>query len=131
MDSSPHQAAWDDYRRRAWRFWGAIALYLPVVGILSFFVNAIVVHDVFFLVIWIGVWIALIVPADRSVMSFPCPRCSRPFFGGDSFYNGFARRCVHCKLRKWALDDDDDGVMAGGSHGFRSSDRPILHGGVS
>jgi hypothetical protein len=103
MNPSPYRAAWDDYRWRAWRFWAAIVLDSPVVGILSFFVNFIVIHDALFLAIWIGAWIARIVPTDRSVMSFPCPRCSKPFFRGDSFTNGFARRRMRCKLRKWAL----------------------------
>lgn len=33
-----------------------------------------------------------------SLGFLPCPRCKKPFFLKSTYGNGFARRCLHCKL---------------------------------
>jgi hypothetical protein len=38
----------------------------------------------------------------HQVGRFSCPRCGKPFFHTWWYHNGFARRCVHCGLPKWA-----------------------------
>ena len=36
------------------------------------------------------------------VASFRCPRCRDFFYRGPYFYNYMTRKCVHCRLAKWA-----------------------------
>jgi hypothetical protein len=43
--------------------------------------------------------------------TWPCPRCGEPFHGKTRWYanwiNPFARRCLHCRLPRWAETDPD------------------------
>ena len=74
----------------------------------------------------IAIWFVFVVAADYAALSFSCPRCDKPFFRTLFFRNGFAKKCVHCGLQKWAdqgppasefnkekdiLDDPDDPVI--------------------
>jgi hypothetical protein len=43
-------------------------------------------------------WILFAMVASLRHSMFPCPRCGKWFFSTWLYHNGFARRCVHCKL---------------------------------
>ncbi len=91
---------WEEYRRRrkVWLF--AVIGYVPIVfavallsmSLFSTFTPAFVVAFV---------WMAFLAIAGNLVIRFPCPRCGKWFFARWWYYNGFARRCVHCGLPKY------------------------------
>ena len=93
--------SWSVYRKRRniWLF--AFVGYVPVVfsvGVLSTrlfstFTPAFVLAFV---------WMAFLVIAGNLSLGFPCPRCGKSFFAKWWYHNGFARRCVHCGLPKYA-----------------------------
>ena len=49
-----------------------------------------------------GTWMLGSVAAGSKAIAFLCPRCTERFFSTWWYYNGFARKCVHCGLPKWA-----------------------------
>lgn len=63
------------------------------------------------LVVWIFL-VTKILKAYSQYTYWLCPRCGEPFHYAIGWLgrlnNPFARRCVHCGLRKWAVDDTAD-----------------------
>ncbi len=47
-------------------------------------------------------WVVAAIVASQAPIRWPCPRCGKKFHATFWFYNGFAQRCVHCGLPKWA-----------------------------
>jgi hypothetical protein len=43
-------------------------------------------------------WMLFYAVAGNRCNNFHCPRCGKSFFSKWWYHNGFARRCVHCKL---------------------------------
>jgi hypothetical protein len=102
--TDPYFYQWKTYQR-VWRrsllftllfFWGGGLLSVALVEIL-----------------WSGApgwvlpasdapWVIAAIVASQAPIRWPCPRCSKPFHQTSWFYNGFARRCVHCALPKWS-----------------------------
>jgi hypothetical protein len=85
---------------RTYLAWFALVGYVPVcfgVGVLSMrlfstFTPAFVVAIA---------WMIFSVITGNLALRFPCPRCGKWFFTKWWYYNGFARRCVHCGLPKY------------------------------
>jgi len=50
-------------------------------------------------------WLAICLWTTVRVNLFRCPRCGNTFFFKFPVCKAFARRCLHCGLRKWAEDD--------------------------
>jgi membrane protein DedA with SNARE-associated domain len=98
---NPSNDTWSEYRK--WRNISLFALvgYVPIVfgvGVLSMrlfdtFTPAFVLAFA---------WMAFVVIVGNICLRFPCPRCGKAFFAKWWYYNGFARRCVHCGLLKYA-----------------------------
>lgn len=51
-------------------------------------------------------WIVSVLWSSLTVMSWPCPRCRRPFFHTGVTRNPLAKHCMHCALPYGALEDD-------------------------
>src|SRR5436189_886326 len=49
----------------------------------------------------------VLMPILLWVKGIYCPRCNKPFFHAWWNGNGLARRCVHCRLPKYAEYDPD------------------------
>jgi hypothetical protein len=47
-------------------------------------------------------WAFGFVAAGNYEIAFLCPHCGKRFFSTWWYFNGFARRCVHCGLPKWS-----------------------------
>jgi hypothetical protein len=47
-------------------------------------------------------WMAFLIIASNLSLRFPCPRCGKCFFAKWWYRKGFARRCAHCGLPKYA-----------------------------
>jgi predicted RNA-binding Zn-ribbon protein involved in translation (DUF1610 family) len=78
-------------------------MYPPGALLLGAMLGRVFDADLFFPVAisWmVAIWIA----SYRSG-SFRCPRCGEPFYYRGSYRNGFARRCLHCGLKKWTNED--------------------------
>lgn len=93
--------SWKDYRHRARAFWASALGLFPAFLLVSWLLNFITQADVLYLLVGLGLF-ALLFWTNFRVMNFPCPRCGQPFFHGAGYFNGFARKCVNCKLPKWA-----------------------------
>ena len=92
---------WDEYRRRRNLFWFAFFGYLPLValvGVLSFRVFSTFAPA---MIAAIAGVLVLVIAAQRA-LRFRCPRCGELFFKKWMDQNGFARRCLHCGLPKYA-----------------------------
>ena len=99
-----YSAAWADYRRRARMFWFVFLTYLPGVLFLSRGVGAVFGIEQPFFEVAI-VWMAAFALAGWYRNGWRCPRCGQPFFYRRFWKNDFARRCLHCGLPKWAVED--------------------------
>lgn len=93
--------AWDEYRKRRNLATIAFVGYVPVVYLVA---------DLAFKLFHTSVpgyafaaaWMLFIIISSNRVVWFPCPRCGKRFFAKWWYHNMFARRCVHCGLRKYS-----------------------------
>jgi hypothetical protein len=99
-----YSAAWRDLNKRRLIAWGTFLGFAPGVFAMVFLIGLPLSSltgirlDYFFYPIAI-LWMLMIWIVGQRVMTFRCPRCQQQFFAARWYYNGFARRCVHCKLR--------------------------------
>jgi hypothetical protein len=83
-------------------FWIAYLIFLPGIFVI------LGAHDgignrVFF---WIGgAWLVSVVAADAYLSAFRCLRCTKRYFFKPWFNNPYARKCLHCGLRKWSSNE--------------------------
>jgi len=54
-------------------------------------------------------WMAFVAVAGARYNTFRCPRCGNWFFSTWWYHNGFARRCVHCKLPLYSTKEQAAG----------------------
>jgi len=87
-------------RLASWTFW----TYVPGTALLGIPLSKAVGSDWPFSIIGIS-WFLAVFVTNRIAFGFNCPRCEKPFFYTWWFYNGFAKKCVHCGLAKWASDN--------------------------
>jgi ribosomal protein L37E len=100
---------WHELRRRRRIFWlialGGIPCVIILTTLVAIFVGATGLPpywiDRAFFVAGFA-WMFGSVGASRYEIAFLCPRCGKRFFATWWYYNGFARRCVHCGLPKWS-----------------------------
>lgn len=92
---------WQEYRKRRNLALFAFLGYMPVV-----FAFAVVTIRLFHTTtpafIAAFSWMIFYAVASMRFSSFKCPRCQKWFFAKWWYHNGFARRCVHCGLLKYA-----------------------------
>jgi hypothetical protein len=94
-------AGWRDYRARARFFWLAwLGGFLATILVGALF-GAIFRSGDAFAVAGVA-WIAAFLVAAFRLYGFRCPRCGQLFFCTAWYTNPFARRCLHCRLPKWA-----------------------------
>lgn len=94
MDS--YEAAWRRYRK--WTVWSAV-LQVGVVPVMLMFYAA---WRGQFPAAWAVFALVAFIVAAVLVGDWPCPRCSKPFFGIIFWYQWVATRCHNCGLPKWA-----------------------------
>jgi hypothetical protein len=97
------QRAWKDLRRRTVLL-AASVISLPGSAVLVLVMRSLgwgyMASDRF--IVLAGMEMLAMMLASAVFHSFPCPRCHRRFFFKGIFANSFARRCLHCGLRKGA-----------------------------
>jgi hypothetical protein len=50
----------------------------------------------------IAPWVIAAIVVSQHPIQWRCPRCRKPFHKTFWYYNGFAKRCLNCRLPKWA-----------------------------
>jgi hypothetical protein len=95
---------WSEYRKRRNLALFAFIGYIPAVALVAFvcIVSAISFSPAF---VAAFLWAVFFVVAANLTMRFQCPRCGKPFFAKWWYHNVFARKCLHCGLRKYADPD--------------------------
>ena len=103
-DPAPYAAAWRVYRRRRNAFllcWLGVPLLVVAVEVgLGPIVSAPVVQELSLVLLFL--WMTGCVLGGLLWSFFPCPRCGKPFHMSFLWSNALARRCLHCRLPKWA-----------------------------
>ena len=118
--------AWKEDRRlwkRFLRCWmgGPVAFVVLSVlssGVLGPFLSAQQRNSVsegVFLLVGISWALGFLLTASDLFQGFRCPRCTNLFYTKGLFCNNFARRCLHCRLRKGAVEEPD-GTREGSAH---------------
>jgi len=94
-----YKEAWQDLRKRRRIFWIAYIVFLPGIFVIMD-APAATSGRVFF---WTGgAWCVSVVAANAYLSAFRCPRCTKRYFFRPWFYNHYARKCIHCGLRRWS-----------------------------
>jgi hypothetical protein len=104
---SPTWQAFRFWSRMAWSlFFGLFVWFFPaalISGAIGFWDKG--WGDAFYLLSMSAIMVCLAYASFR-VRDFPCPRCGLHFFSSTWWYSPFAKKCVHCGLRKWADPDE-------------------------
>src|SRR5215471_21199489 len=99
-----YTSKWEEYRKRSRLFWVVFLMYVPGVALISVpLCKAFNSSTPGFIVA--GIWMAVGLILHLRTMFWRCPRCDKYFFCNWWYGNRFARKCVHCKLPKWATTD--------------------------
>jgi len=98
-----YDANWRDLRTRIRLFWFAWLSGPSMLLIVT------VLHLIFpKLANWnrtgvglIVMWMVTFVAAGIYRQAFRCPRCGKWYFSTWLYHNPYARKCLHCGLRRW------------------------------
>jgi hypothetical protein len=95
--------AWGDYRRRRRWFLRVVVGGVVIAALLAALSTWLTLGIVVFWVLGVP-WIISVLVVAVLLQFFKCPRCHQPFSNG----NPFARKCLHCGLPKWSLQDSQE-----------------------
>ena len=109
QDEGPYSAAWRRYRQWSRAFWIVFVLYLPVLAFVGRAVGSMRGGGTLIFCA-AAVWLLAFCIIGYLKSNLQCPRCGELFFRKFDNrpwrmgwqHNPFARRCMHCGLRKWA-----------------------------
>ncbi|MDD5492036.1 MAG: hypothetical protein PHV60_05075 [bacterium] len=102
--SYEHQ--WQEYKKRRNLFWIIWLTYLPGVLIIGYPLGKFFRSETPFIILAV-VWMVFFIIAGTRFSYWKCPRCGNSYFAKWWYANQFVRKCVHCKLPKWANEDPD------------------------
>jgi hypothetical protein len=97
-----YEAQWTEYRRRRRVFWLIFVTYIPGVFLIGVPLGNIFNSETPAVVTAL-MWMAAFAIAGWRTTYWRCPRCRKRFFA-TWYVNQFARKCVHCGLKKWATE---------------------------
>lgn len=98
-----YDSEWNDLRRRLLIFWIVFLSYVPGVLVLVLSARSLAPSLDDQAPQWIaGMWLGAFAVAGVYRSLFRCPRCRRRFFCSWWYSNPYARKCVHCRLRRWS-----------------------------
>jgi hypothetical protein len=101
LNMSNFDKEWGEYRKRRNLLLFAFLGYVPIVSAFAFLSFKFFHTDVPAFVFAFG-WMAFFLVAGIHLNCWPCPRCGKWFAAKWWYRNPFARRCVHCGLRKYS-----------------------------
>lgn len=120
-EQSAFKSNWEDYKKRRLIFRVIFLSYIPAELLIGVPLSR--AHHSIPFVLFI-IWGAGFVFSRTYMSVWKCPRCKRKFFMKGLYYNGFARKCLHCKLPKWTLSDPVQTRTPGGVGGGRRKASP-------
>ena len=97
---------WHEYRKRRNLAIFAFLGYVPIVFLIALAGLHLLQSMTPGFVAAVG-WMIFAWVAGFRVERFKCPRCGKCFFAKWWYHNAFARRCLHCKLPKYAVPESD------------------------
>jgi hypothetical protein len=104
--SQEYQESWQEYRKLRNRFF-IILLSFPPGAMFIAYVFSWAFHTLIPGFVAAFVWIAAFLVTGIRLQLWPCPRCGEWFSATSSYNKSFlARKCVHCGLPKFAVEDD-------------------------
>ena len=98
-----NDAHWAQLRKRQRLCWVLLAAFIPVSVVVGLPLS-IIFASTKPLVVVAAAWMLTLLIASNRVVSWPCPRCGKPFVSTRWSYNTFARKCRHCQLPKWSAE---------------------------
>ena len=101
---APYADAWKDYRRRRFVMWAMFLGYMPGVVILNR-IDTQVLRNLVPPVSIAFAWMVVFLGAVIWYGMWKCPRCHKHFMSAGLVGNAWARRCMNCRLPRWALSD--------------------------
>jgi hypothetical protein len=92
---------WQEYRKRRNLVLFAFFGYVPVIFVIGLIISRFF-HTITPIFVVAIMWMIFYGAVSIWFSSLRCPRCGKVFFSKWWYHNGFARRCVHCGLPKYA-----------------------------
>src|SRR5271156_3026729 len=122
VPQTSYDQAWHDLRHRIRLFYiiwlgGFAALAAVMILVDVTFGEYLRSHQAIGFAVFLPVglaWLFGFMAAAGHRNAFRCPRCGKRFFVGKFFHNPYARRCLNCKLPRWAKVESprEDSPMA-------------------
>jgi hypothetical protein len=103
-----YEVHWRELKRRRNLALFAFAGYVPITFAFGVLVENLFHSDKPVFVFALSWMLFVAITGIRHSM-FPCPRCGKWFFSTWFYHNGFARRCVHCKLPIYSTKESGTG----------------------
>lgn len=102
-----YESKWADYRKRRNLFGLIFITYVPCVLVIGTPLSQMLKSETPYYIVAIAWMIAFAVSGWR-LSYWKCPRCGNWFFAKWLYHNQFARKCMHCGLSKWAVQNSDN-----------------------
>jgi hypothetical protein len=100
---SNYAEAWNEYRKRRLIFAAVLLSYVPGVWLAAVPISLLTgIKSDYFAYPAMGAWMLAFLVTWLRLATFRCPRCGNHFFTSWWRGNPIARKCLHCRLPKWA-----------------------------
>lgn len=101
-----YEAKWRDYRKRRNLFWAIFLTYVPGVLLIGMSLEYLFQFKTETPIYFVAIaWMIAFAISGWRLTYWKCPRCGNWFFATWLYHNQFARKCVHCGLPKWAVEN--------------------------
>jgi hypothetical protein len=93
---------WRDLRSRIRLFWFVWLSGVPLIALVAAALDRILPKIANQTGVGLVIaWMVAFVAAGIYRQAFKCPRCGKWYFWTGLYHNPFARKCLHCGLRRW------------------------------
>jgi hypothetical protein len=96
-----YESQWNEYRKRSRLFRIIFISYVPGVMLIGIPLGRLFNSEVPVISTAL-IWMSAFAVAGWRMSHWKCPRCGKNYFCKWYLQNQFARKCVHCRLEKWA-----------------------------
>jgi hypothetical protein len=98
-----YERQWDNWRLIQFGFWGLFLGWIPAIAIAHYLLGE------FFAKVVMGIWVVAWIMILWLKFDWRCPRCGKRFHSNWWLHNIPVRKCLHCKLPKYAKTGSDSG----------------------
>src|SRR5215813_7654831 len=96
-----YEYAWDNWRLIQIAYWGLSITFLPIMAVSAKLFGAVIGQII--TAVWAISWLVV----GGLKYNWRCPRCGKRFHSNWWLSNMPVRKCLHCKLPKYAKTDSD------------------------